>query len=258
MGSHLHITGAGLALAALLVQPAGAQDAAADKSVALPEISVSATTLPTPVRQIGSSVTVITAEDIERHQQRTVSEVLNMVPGVQVVQNGSPGTQTSVFMRGTNSNHVKVLIDGIDISDASSPAGAVDFGQLVTSDIERIEVLRGPQSGLYGSDAIGGVISITTKKGSGPAKVTGYLEGGSFKTFNQALGVSGSQDRFDYTFNVSHYRSADMPVTPGYMVPPGASAIGNLYDNTTLSTKLGADATENLRFNLIGRYTDAS
>jgi vitamin B12 transporter len=257
MGTHHHITGAGLALAALLAQPANAQQTSADKTFALPTISVSATTLPTPVREIGSSVTVITAADIERQQQRTVSDVLNTVPGLQVVQNGSLGTQTSVFMRGTNSNHIKVLIDGIDISDASTPSGAIDFGQLVTSDIERIEVLRGPQSGLYGSDAIGGVISITTKKGSGPAKATGYLEGGSFKTFNQALGVSGSKERFDYAFNASHFRSADMPVTPGYMVPPGASAIGNLYDNTTLSTKLGADATDNLRFNLIGRYSDA-
>ena len=256
MGTKLTVCGALLALTALLPQTALAQQTP-DKTVALPAISVSATTVPTPVREIGSSVTVITADDIERQQQRTVTEVLNQVPGLQVVQNGSPGTQTSVFMRGTNSNHVKVLIDGIDIGDSGAPAGAVDFGQLVTSDIEKIEVLRGPQSGLYGSDAIGGVIAITTKKGSGPLKATAYAEGGSFKTFNQAAGLSGSFERFDYAFNASHYRSADMPVTPSYMVPAGTSAIGNLYDNQTYSTKLGVDATDNLRFNLIGRYTNA-
>lgn len=106
---------------------------------------------------------------------------------------GGPGNQASVFMRGTNSNHTKVLIDGIDVSDPSTPNGAYDFGNLLTGDIERIEVLRGPQSGLYGSDAIGGVISITTKKGQGPAKFTARIEGGSFGTINSAAGVSGSQ-----------------------------------------------------------------
>ena len=101
------------------------------------------------------------------------------------MQAGGPGGQTSVFMRGTNPNHVKVLIDGIDASDPSNPAGAFDFGHLLAADIERIEVLRGPQSGLYGANAIGGVISIMTKRGRGPPKVTARVEGGSFETFNQ-------------------------------------------------------------------------
>ena len=115
------------------------------------------------------------------------------MPGLNVVQTGGPGGQTSVFMRGTNSNHVKVLIDGIDVSDPSNPNQSFDFGQLLTGDIARVEVLRGPQSGLYGSDAIGGVISITTKQGSGPPRVTASVEGGSFGTFNQRVGLDGSQ-----------------------------------------------------------------
>ena len=121
----------------------------------------------TPERNVASSVTVITAADIERDQRRTVPDALSTVPGLNIVQTGGPGGLTSIFMRGTNANHTKVFIDGIDVSDPSNPARVFDFGQLLTADIERIEVLRGPQSGLYGADALGGVISIITKKGEG-------------------------------------------------------------------------------------------
>src|SRR4029077_9322429 len=149
--------------------------------------------VPTPPEQVASSVTVVTAEDIEARQERTIVDVLKDVPGLNVLQTGGAGGTASVFMRGTNSNHTKVLIDGIDVGDPSNATGAYDFGQLLTQDIERVEVLRGPQSGLYGSDAIGGVISVITKAGSGPLKASALLEGGSFDTFNQAGGVSGSQ-----------------------------------------------------------------
>ena len=96
-------------------------------------------------------------------------DLLQMQPGLNVVQTGGPGGQTAVFIRGTNANHVKVLLDGIDISDPTSPNGAVDFGHLLTSNLAKVEILRGPQSSLYGANAIGGVISLTTKKGEGPA-----------------------------------------------------------------------------------------
>ena len=155
-------------------------------------VVVSPTTLPTPTTENASAVTVITGAEMEAKQQRTVPDALADVPGLNVVQTGGPGGQTSVFIRGTNSNEVKVLIDGIDVSDPSNPNGSFDFGQLLTGDIARIEVLRGPQSGLYGSDAIGGVISITTKNGEGPPKVTATVDGGSFGTFNQKASLSGS------------------------------------------------------------------
>src|SRR5205814_7568362 len=115
---------------------------------------VSATTIPTPEEQIASSVTVITKQDLDRDGRRTAPGVLSTVPGLNIVQTGGPGGQTSVFMRGTNSNHTKVLLDGIDISDPSNPARTFDFGTLTTFDIDRVEVLRGPQSGLYGADAV--------------------------------------------------------------------------------------------------------
>ena len=168
-----------------------------------------------------------------------------------------PGGQTSVFIRGTNSNHVKVLIDGIEVSDPTNSNRSFDFGNLLTADIERIEVLRGPQSGLYGADAIGGVISITTKKGNGPPKISATVEGGSFGTFNQSANLSGSQDRFNYAFNVVHLRSTNTPVTPDRILLPGQRAFDNSYDNQTYSSKLGADLNENLSLNWVGRYTDS-
>ena len=219
---------------------------------------VSPTTQPTPTDQSASSVTVITATDIENQQLRTVPDALATVPGLNVVQQGGPGSLTSVFMRGTNSNHVKVLVDGIDVSDPSNATASFDFGQLLTGDIERIEVLRGPQSGLYGSDAIGGVISITTKSGNGPPKVTLSTEGGSFGTTNERASLSGSQADFNYVFNVQHFQSASTPVTPSYDLAPGEQRNNDFYDNWTYSTKLGANVSDNLAFNFVGRYTDSN
>jgi vitamin B12 transporter len=244
----------------LLVSLAGSTcltPAEAQSSLTLPLLVVSPTGIPTPERHVASSVSVVTGEEIQRDQHRTIGGVLAPLPGLNVVQSGSVGTQTSVFIRGTNSNHVKVLIDGIDVSDPSTANRIFDFGHLQTYDIERVEVLRGPQSGLYGADAIGGVISITTKKGDGPARVRGFVEGGSFETFNQAAGVSGSHERFNYAFNVAHLRSADTPVTPERFVVPGRPAIGNSYDNLTASTRLGYDFSPELSFDYVARYTDA-
>ncbi len=220
-------------------------------------VVVSPTTVPTPTEQSASSVTVITGADIESQQWRTVPDTLMAVPGLNVVQAGPPGGQTSIFIRGTNSNHVKVLIDGVDVSDPSSPNQSFDFGQLLTGDIARIEILRGPQSGLYGSDAIGGVISITTKNGEGPPKVTATMEGGSFATFNQRAGLSGSQNNFNYVFNIQHFSSTQTPVTPLNALAPGEQKINDSYNNWTYSTKLGANLTDNFTVNFVGRYTDS-
>ena len=220
-------------------------------------IVVSATRIETPVNEIGSSVTLISAEEIERSQRRTLPDLLQTVPGLNIVQTGGPGGKTSVFMRGSNSNHTKVLIDGIDANDPSQD-GVFDFGQVLTSDIAQVEVLRGPQSSLYGSDAIGGVVNIVTKKGEGPAQFTGRLEGGSFGTFNQSASVRGSVSRFNYSFNVAHFLADDTPVTPLDLLPPGRKRINDRYENTTLSTKLGVDVTDSFGLDFVGRYTDST
>jgi vitamin B12 transporter len=222
----------------------------------LQQVVVTATRVPTPVLEVASSITVVTAADIEARQERTFTDVLKDIPGLNVVQTGGPGGVTSVFMRGTNSNHTKVLVDGIDISDPSNSTGAFDFGQLLTQDIERVEVLRGPQSGLYGSDAIGGVINIITKSGSGPAKFTGALEGGSFDTFNQAGTLSGSADAFSYSASVAHYHAGSVPVTPLDLLQPGEARNNDYDDNLTFSTKLGLALTQSFDLGLVARYSD--
>jgi len=220
-------------------------------------IVVSPTLFPMPEDQIGSSVTVISADQIQQQQDRTLAQVLTDVPGLIVVQNGGVGGTATVFIRGADSNHTKVLVDGVDVSDPSSPSNAFDFSQLTTGGIDQVEVLRGPQSGLYGSDAIGGVINIVTKQGSGPPLYTGMVEGGSFGTFNQSAGVSGSAGRANYAFSVDHLHYDDIPVTPANLLSPGETAIGDAFGKTSYSTKLGADLTDNLSVGLVAHYTNS-
>jgi len=242
---------------------AHAQDAARpslrspEPEIETEEIVVSATRIETPIDQIGSSVTGITDEEIARNQRRSLPDVLQTVPGLNIVQTGGSGGKSSVFMRGSNSNHTKVVIDGIDANDPSQD-GVFDFAQVLTADIARVEVLRGPQSSLYGSDALGGVINVVTKKGEGPPRFTGMLEGGSFDTFNQSVSASGSSSRFHYSFNVAHVLVDDTPVTPLNLLPPGRRRINDSYENTTLSTKLGADVTDSFGFDVVARYTDST
>ncbi|CEG07587.1 Outer membrane cobalamin translocator [Afipia felis] len=216
----------------------------------------SPTTIPTPVSQIASSITVITAKDIQDTQRRTVPDLLQTVPGLNVAPN-APGGLTSVFIRGANSYHTKVLIDGIDVSDPSSPNRAFDFGPLTTFGLEQVEVLRGPQGGLYGSDAMGGVISMTTKTGKGAPQWSTLLEGGSFGTFNQATSVSGSTSDTRYAFTTSHMRVDSTPVVPLSSLPPGQKRNNDFYDNLTFHGKVSHDFSEMFSVNAVARYTDA-
>jgi vitamin B12 transporter len=235
-----------------------AQDGTAPADEELPRIIVSATRVPTPEDEVASSVTLITAADIDAQQARTLPDVLQSVPGLNVVQTGGPGGQTSIFMRGTNSNHVKFFVDGIDVSDPSTPTDTFDLEHLLLADIDRIEVLRGPQSGLYGSDAIGGAIYIVTKTGAGPPTATATLEGGSFGTFNQMGAVSGSSGDGNYAFNVDHFRSTDTPVTPLDQLAPGEQRHDDSYDNKSFSTKLGTKLTDDLDVSAVARYVDST
>ena len=217
-------------------------------------VVVSATRLPTPLANVASSVTVITAADIEARQDRSLPDVLREVPGLSIVQTGGAGGQTSVFMRGSNSNHTKVLVDRIDVGDTSTPTGAADISKFLAGDIARVEILRGPQGALYGSDAIGGVINITTQSGSGPMRFTGSVEGGSFETSNQFATLSGQAGDFHYRATVQYFHSGGTPVTPLNLLPAGVVRNDDAYDNVTASTKLGYDITGNFDIGLTSRY----
>jgi len=248
-----------LSLAAL-ASAAQAQSALDSNSVsgssALPEsVTVTATRIATPVEQVASSVTVITAADIAAQDQQTLPQILENLPGLNVVQTGGPGGITSVFMRGTNSNHVKVLVDGIDVSDPSASGDAFDFGQYLSGDVARVEVLRGPQSGLYGSDAIGGVINVITKTGAGPLQFNESSEGGSFDTFNQSASVSGLGSGFSYFAGVQHLHVGATAVTPTDILAPGETRNPDYDDNLTMSTKLGYEVTDNFDLGFVGRFT---
>ncbi|MES2292079.1 MAG: TonB-dependent receptor [Pseudomonadota bacterium] len=220
-------------------------------------VVVTATRIATPIEQVASAITVIDAADIDSRQQRSLPDVLRDVPGLNLVQSGGEGGQTSIFMRGTNSNHTKVLVDGIEVSDPSNPNGAYDFGKFSAADIARVEVLRGPQSGLYGSDAIGGVVNVITKSGNGPLTLSAEAEGGSFDTFNQSLSASGSQDAFHYRVSLAHLHAGATPVTPLDLLPTGQKRNDDYFDNVTASTKLGYDLTENFDLGLVGRYSNS-
>ena len=194
----LLMAGAAIAAAPVLAEQAG-------NAREMDDLVVTATRLATPRGELASSVTVITAEEIQRRQYRSVPHALRSVPGLHVVQTGGPGQQTSVFMRGANSNHTLVLIDGVEASDPSSPAGAVDFSNLWLDNVERIEIVRGPQSTLYGSDAMGGIINIITKRGEGPPTARARFMGGSYGTTRDAVSVSGGTCRYDYSLSGSYF-----------------------------------------------------
>ncbi|NJS15516.1 MAG: TonB-dependent receptor [Sphingopyxis sp.] len=154
-----------LLVAAAVSSPGAAfAQAAAEAENPATVIVVTANRTPQPIERIGQSVTVIDAPELERRQTQTVADVLRTVPGVSIARNGGIGTSTSVFIRGADSDQTVALIDGVKLNDPSSPGGGFNFGNLLTGNIERIEVLRGPSSVLWGSQAIGGVINMITRQ----------------------------------------------------------------------------------------------
>ncbi|VXC02168.1 TonB-dependent receptor domain-containing protein [Pseudomonas sp. 8O] len=196
-----------------------------------------------PQVQATAATTVFTRQDIERLQVSSVVELLERVPGLSVVRTGGAGSQTGVFLRGTSTAQTLVLVDGQRIAAASSGTSSLEF--LAPEQIERIEVVRGARSALYGSDAIGGVIQIFTRQGDGPGlKPYARLAAGSDSTYQRSLGLSGGDERTRFHLGAALDETAGIDATrDGF----GANGDDDAYRNRSLSLNLSHRFNEDLQ-----------
>ena len=238
-----------------------AEETEEQKIKTLDEVVVTATRTPTTLERIGgSSVTVITAEDIEAKKYLTIKDIIKGAPNIDVVSNGGLGSSTSVFMRGADSKNTLILLDGIMVNDPSSIDRSANIANFTVDNIERIEIVRGPLSVLYGSNATAGVINIITKKGSGKPSFYAGAEGGSFKTWKAYGGIDGSLDKFNYSL------SASLIDTEGFSaanadndgIPQGDNTSEkDGWENSTLSGQFGFDITSQFSINAVFRYMES-
>jgi vitamin B12 transporter len=206
--------------------------------------------------KVGSSVTVVTAQDIKNQQLRNGADALRSLPGVSVSRSGTSAGLTQVRIRGAEGNHTLVLIDGIVANAATT--GEFDFSDLSADDIERIEVIRGAQSGLYGSGAIGGVINIITKGGKGPLTVTAKVEGGSMRTRDVSLGISGGNDK-GYVAMSGHVRESNgFNIAP--QRDPGNPGFSDKEDSrlASFSLKVGGKITDTSQVDVVMKNVNKS
>jgi vitamin B12 transporter len=201
--------------------------------VTFPPVFVTSTRTEIPLEQITTSASVITEKDIQEREAITILEVLRTVPGLDVVQSGSRGNPTSVFIRGSESDHVLVLIDGIEVN--STTLGAFNFAHLTTENIERIEIVRGAGGTLYGSQAIGGVINIITKGGKGPLELGLSAAGGNGSTYRQVATLRGEVGKLGYSLSAARIES------------DGFRKVNDDYRNLSTSGRLDFQATEDAR-----------
>src|SRR5262245_10466605 len=213
-------------------------------------VVVTATKIETSQAQLGAAVTVITDEEIRELNFNRLEEALRQVPGVEVQTSGSPGKATSIRIRGSSPQQVLVLFDGLRIQ--SPTLGSTDLAELTLNAIDRIEIVRGPQSTLYGADAIGGVVNIITKKGQGPPSSAVWLEGGNYGTFHGQANVQGAYKGFNFNLTGGYYRTAgqfenDESKQPsltgrvGYDFPWGGElAVSGMWSQTKLQLPISS------------------
>ncbi len=194
-------------------------------------IVVTATRIPQPIGEIGTTITVVEAPQIEEQKIQRVADVLREVPGVQVTQSGSPGSVTDVSIRGATPSQTLVLVDGVEVNAGAT--GSFDLANLTTDNLDRVEVLRGAGGSLYGSQAIGGVINLLSQEGEGPPTASLLSEGGNRATSRQVATVSGAEGNLGYSGAVSYFS------TEGFR--PVNDNSDNLSLNGRLDYHLGDD-----------------
>lgn len=207
----------------------------------LDPVVVTATMVATPLEKLGATVTVVTGDEITQYNYDRLEDVFRQVPGLQVQTSGSPGKATSLSIRGGGSQRSLVLIDGL--RTGSPTLGSTDIAEIAIDSIERIEIVRGPQSTLYGADAITGVVNIITKKGQGPPSASVWVEGGNYNTVREQLNVQGAFGGFNFNVTGSQFST-------GGNLPHDDSS------QTAVSGRLGYDFPWRGELSLTGRYSN--
>jgi vitamin B12 transporter len=225
-------------LAAVLLPVAALAQSGAD-----PDVVVTATRIPTLLERVPAGVSVIDRATIEARGYTMLSDALAALPGLRLVPSGGNGGNASLFIRGTNSNHVLVLRDGAPQNDPSDPGGLYNFGVDSLADVERIEVVRGPMSSLYGSGAIGGVVNLITRKGKGAPSGSVELAAGLPAQGRLAANISGATGRFHYALAAEAREETGFDTTPKRMTGVYTGA-RNPFNARSLTVNLGADLTE--------------
>lgn len=250
-----HSIRSALLVSSCLIAPSSlwAEEGVALDNDSIEEVIVTVNRREQSLSEVGSSVSVITASDLELGQYAYTVDALQTMPGVSINQTGSFGGVASVRIRGASSGHTMVLIDGIQVNDTASPAGAYDFASLDPYGVERIEVLRGPQSILYGSDAIGGVVNIISKSGQDGFGAQAFIEGGSFSTFRGGANIFGGTEQIGYNLSASTITSAGISAAD--------EADGNSekdgYENLSFSGKATLKLSPAFQAEVIARYSDS-
>lgn len=211
------------------------------------DLVVTASKIEQPSDQVGSSVTILEHDTLIKRGDPTVADALSRVPSITLSRAGGTGGITNIRLRGGNPGQTLVLIDGIRVADVAGIDNAFDFSTLLILDIEKIEILRGNQSALYGSDAIGGVINIVTYKRERGLSGNGFLEGGSFGTAHAGASIKGGEEKFFYGLSANHFHNDGFSRRN-----TGKEIDGNQITN--LRGNFGVDITDNLTLTFNGGY----
>ncbi len=238
-----------LPIAGLFLLAAPGTVSAAEKPLELEALVVTAALEPLAEKDVAGSITIITREEIEQRQYKYLSDLLRSVPGFAVSQSGGPGTQTQLRVRGSEANHILVLVDGIIANDPAS-ADEFQFQYALTSNIERIEILRGPQSATWGTDALSAVVNIIQKKSFDDEAVSFSVETGSFDTSSANVDAVHATDKYRAWAGISSLKSDGTNI----------SRLGNERDgsnNTSLNAGLDIRLSETVSIGLLGRHVDS-